>query len=208
MTPFIDEGGHVVRPSGIEEHAFAGTGMREAERLGMQHLSRTEGETVLDILAVLLRAEPFEDLAASVFLVGKKRMTDMFHVNANLVGTTGLQTALNKGDVRKLLEYAPMRDGFFGLRTLLEIPHAVNRAIPVIAGKCPFDRTALLLERTPDEGVVRTLGRVVKELFGEVRFSFRGLGNEQETGGVFVDTVNETDGRVVDVYRLRLFEVV
>ena len=55
VTPFIDEGRHVVRPGGIEEHAFAGTGMGKAEGLGMQYLPRTEGETVLDVLAVLLR---------------------------------------------------------------------------------------------------------------------------------------------------------
>lgn len=208
VTPFIDEGRHVVRPCGIEEHSFAGTGMGKAEGLGMQYLPRTEGETVLDILAVLLRTKPFEDLTASVFLIGKKRMTDMLHVYTYLVGSSGLQTALNKGDVRELLQYPPMRDGLFGLRTLFEIPYAVDRTIPVIAGKRSFDRTALLFERTPDKGIVRTLCRVVEELFGEVGFGFRGLGNEQETGGVFVDTVNEADGRIVDIYRLRLFEVV
>ena len=56
----------------------------------MQNLSRTEGETVLDELAVFLRTETFEDLASSVFIVAEKRVSDVLHVDAYLMRASGL----------------------------------------------------------------------------------------------------------------------
>ena len=173
--------------------------MGKAERFGMQRLARTEGEAVLDILAVFLCAESFEDFAATVFIIGEERMSDMLHVYAYLMGTSGLEPALDEGDIRELLEHSPVRDRLFRLRTVLEVPYAVDSAVAVIARQGSFDCAALLLERTPDERVIGAFGGMVEELTGEVGLRFGRLSNKEQTGGVLVDTMDETDVGIIDI---------
>ena len=165
----------------------------------MKHLTWTERKAVLDKLTVFLRAKPLEYLTTTVFIITKKRVPDMLHVYAYLVRATGLQLALHERHVRELLQHTPMRHGFFGLRTLLQIPHAVDRSVPIVPRQRTFHRTALLFERTPHQRVIRALGRVVEELLGEVRLRFRCLGDKQETGGVFVYTMYQTYFGIVDI---------
>lgn len=134
MTPFVDQIGHVLGPLAVEEEAFAGAGMGEAEGFGVKYLARTKGETILDILAVFLGTESFENLTTAVFLIAEKGMTDILHVYADLVGTSGLESALDKRDIWKTFEHTPVRDCFFGLRTLFDVPHFVDRAVTVVTG--------------------------------------------------------------------------
>ena len=143
--------------------------MGEAERLGMQHLSWTEGEAVLDKLAVFLRTQSFEDFASAVFLIAEERVPYMLHMHAYLVCASCFQSALDERDIRELLEHSPVGDSLFGLRTFLEVPYAVDSAVAVIARQGSFNSSALLLERTPDERIIGSLGGMVEELLGEVR---------------------------------------
>lgn len=173
--------------------------MGKTERFGMQRLSRTEGEAVLYILAVFLSAESFEDFAATVFIIGEERMSDMLHVYAYLMGTSGLEPALDEGDIRELLEHSPVRDRLFRLRTVLEVPNAVDSAVSVIARQGSFNRSALLLERTPNECVIGAFGGMVEELTGEMGLRFGRLSNKEQTGGIFVYTMDETDVGIIDI---------
>jgi len=51
-APFLDERLHVGGDGAVEIHLFARGGMLEAEGLGVQRLSRTDGEAVVDELVV------------------------------------------------------------------------------------------------------------------------------------------------------------
>ena len=197
--PLVDECGHVFRPLAIEEESFTGTRMGEAERLGMQHLSRTEGEAVFDKLAVFLRTQSFEDFASAVFLITKEWVPYMLHMHAYLVCASCFQSTLDERDIRELLEHSPVGDSLFGLRTFLEVPYAVDSAVAVIARQGSFDCAALLLERTPDERVIGAFGGMVEELTGEVGLRFGRLSNEEQTGGIFVYTMDETDIGIIDI---------
>ena len=197
--PLVDECGHVFRPLAIEEESFTGTRMGEAERLGMQHLSRTEGEAVLNKLAVFLRTQSFEDFASAVFLIAEERVSDMLHMHAYLVCASRFQSALDERDIRELLEHSPVGDSLFGLRTFLEVPYAVDSAVAVIACQSTFDSAALLFECTPYEGIIGALGGMVEKLLGKMCLRFRRLGYKQQSGGVFINTMHETDTRIVDI---------
>ena len=70
-APFVDKGGHVGWPLAVEEESFASSRMREAERLGMQHLSRTERKAILDILTVFLCAKTLQNFAAAILLIAE-----------------------------------------------------------------------------------------------------------------------------------------
>ena len=173
--------------------------MGEAQRAGVQCLARAQGKAVLDVLLVFLRAEAFEYLGSAVFVVAEEGMAYMLHVYANLVRSSGLEAAFNECDIREALEYAPMGNGFFCLGTVLEVPYAVEGAVLVVACESSFDGAAVLPESAPDEGVVGAFGRMVEELPCQMGLRFRRLGDEQQTRGVLVDTVDEADGRVVYV---------
>ena len=134
MPPFLNEGGHVFGPGAIEEHPFSRAGMGESERLGVQYLPGTKRKAVLYVLTVFLCAKTFQYFAAPILLIRKKRVTDMFHVHTNLVGSSGLQATFNKCDVWKLLETPPMSNGLFGLRAFLRIPNTIDCAIAVVSG--------------------------------------------------------------------------
>ena len=121
----------------------------------------------------------------------------MFHVHTDLMGTACLQAAFDERDIRKTLQHAPMCDGLFGLWAFFEIPDSIDRAVSVVAGKGPFDCSAVFFEGSPDEGIVGAFGRVVKELLGQMGLGFGGLGDKQQTGGVLVDTMDEADGGVI-----------
>ena len=199
MSPFVDERGHVFGPFAIKEHAFSGARMGETERLGVQYLSRAECKTVLNILLVFLRAQTFENLASAVFVVAEQRVSDMLHMRPYLMGASGLQFAFEECHIGELLQHPPVGDGFFGLRTVLQIPYAIDSAVSVIARQSTGDCPALLFECTPYEGIIGALGGMLEELMSEVCLRLRCLGDEQQTGGIFVDTVDETDGRIVDI---------
>ena len=150
-------------------------------------------------MPVFLRTQTFEYLASTVFVVAEERMTDMFHVYAYLVSTTGLQLTLYERHVREPLQYPPVGDRLLGLRTILEVPYAVDGSVTIVASQRSFDGSAVFLERTPNEGIVGPLGGMIEELLGQMRLRFRRLGDEQQSARVFVYAVNQTNIGIIDV---------
>lgn len=88
---------------GIEHHLFACTRMLESEGLGMEHLTRTEFETVVDELTVLGCALPLEYLVATISGIGKKRMTYVAHVGTYLMGASRLKYTFDEGSITETL---------------------------------------------------------------------------------------------------------
>jgi len=199
MSPFIYQVCHIFRPLAIKEHTFSCARMGKTECTRVQHLSRTEGEAVFDILFVFLRAQAFEYLASAVFLVAEKRVSYMLHMYAYLVCASGFESALDERDIWEALEYAPMRDGFLGLRALLELVDTVDSAVTVVARERTFNRTAVFFESAPNKGIIGAFRRMVEELLTKVRFRFGCFGDEQQAGSIFVDTMNETDIGIIDI---------
>ena len=100
-------------------HSFSRSGVGEAQCLGVQYLSRTEGKAVLNVLLIFLCAQTFEHLHAAILLIGKEWVTDGLHMYAYLVCTPRLQATLHEGDIWEALQDSPMGDGLFGVGVLL-----------------------------------------------------------------------------------------
>ena len=66
-APAFDEGGHVGGEGRVEVHPLPRGGMLEAERLGVEGLPGTGGETVLHELLVFREGGAFQDGVAAVF---------------------------------------------------------------------------------------------------------------------------------------------
>lgn len=59
----------------------------------MKSLARTSVETVADELRILSESRTLQNLIAAIGLIIKERMTQMLHVNTDLMGATRLQSA-------------------------------------------------------------------------------------------------------------------
>ncbi len=56
-----------------------------------------KGKTVIYELSVFAENRPFYDLVATIGIIIEEGMTDMLHVDANLVRTSRFQDALHQG---------------------------------------------------------------------------------------------------------------
>ena len=79
----------------------------------MQHLTRTELETILDICLIAGSAFATQNLGAAITLISKQGVTDMLHVSTYLVGTTGFEDTLHQGDIAITLHHPVMGHGWF-----------------------------------------------------------------------------------------------
>ena len=110
-APAVEQGYHVGREFGGEEHLFARARMYEAEGTGMQCLARTGVEAVGYKLAVRARCGALEYLVASVALVIEERVPEVLHVYAYLVRATRLEDTLHEGDIADALQHLIVRHG-------------------------------------------------------------------------------------------------
>ena len=77
--------------------------MDETQRLGVEHLTGTKLEAVVDKLLVLCGGLPLQHLVAAVTLVGKERMAYVTHVGTYLVGASRFEHTLHQRGVTKPL---------------------------------------------------------------------------------------------------------
>ena len=87
--------------------------MNEAQRLGMERLPRTNGETVIDKLFIFRRGCSFQDLVSTIAFIVEQRMPDIFHMHTYLMRTSGLEAAFHQCDIAQTLQ-----DGIVGDRRL------------------------------------------------------------------------------------------
>ena len=104
---------------------LASGGMFEAQCLGVEGLAGQQPEGVLDKLLVVRKGCAFQYSVSTVGCVVEKRMADVTHVGADLVGTPRFEDALYQGDVAEALHHAPVCDGMlaaFGV--VCDVHHA------------------------------------------------------------------------------------
>ena len=77
--------------------------MLESEGLGMEHLTRTEFETVVDELTVLGCALSFKYLIATISGIGKERVSYVAHVGTYLMGAPRLKYTFDEGSITETL---------------------------------------------------------------------------------------------------------
>ena len=83
--------------------------MAEAQGARMECLTGTNFQATTYELPVMGSRLAAENLRAAIAFVAEKRMPDMFHMSADLVSTSGFQSAFNQGDRAELFQHAIMR---------------------------------------------------------------------------------------------------
>ena len=114
-APSGDHSTHVIRQGGIELHPLPGIGMGKSQLFRMEGLSGQNLEAIFHELPVFGKGSPLQDLATSIIGIIEQRMSDMLHVNPDLVGPASLKPAFNQGDIPQLLQYFIMGNGSFPL---------------------------------------------------------------------------------------------
>ena len=129
----------------------------------------------------------------------------MFHVDTNLMSTSGFEYALYQRDISQPFKHPIMSDRVLAHR---RVGH--NRHLhPVfrISGDTAYNRAFILFHISPDKGTVSAFGRLIKELYSEVGLGIRRLGNHQQTGRIFINPVDQADVRVIGIIFRNIFHV-
>ena len=132
ISPFFDQLLHVGRNFRIERQPFACDGMFEAQGFGMKRLTWTDPEAIIDKLFVFSESGAFQYFVSAIFFVVKKRMPDVFEMNADLMGAPGFQPQADERAVSGGLLDAVMRHGALAAgadRALCARAEAGNRRV-------------------------------------------------------------------------------
>lgn len=167
--------------------------MCENQQPGVKSLSR---EAPYDALKRVFQPICFRFEAGAVVVIADQRMPDVRHVNANLVGPSGLQAAFDQaGDRRCILRSEPLLDlpvsdrmPAGGLHDSYFLPVALR------SGQVGVDRALEAGWRSPYEGDIGSFQRACLSVIGKLRrkalVSQIGLGNDQKAARILVDPVN------------------
>ena len=90
IFPLGDEGGHVGRKVAVEVHLLACLWMHKAQCLGMKGLTRAQLEAVVNELGIAGGTVTAQDLVAAIAGIVEQRVTDVLHVDTDLVGAACL----------------------------------------------------------------------------------------------------------------------
>ncbi len=171
----------------------------------MQCVSWADGKAVVDELPVFTEYGSFYDLIAAVCVVVEQRVSDVLHMDADLVRAACFEYALDEGDVSESFEHFIMGDGFFavfafgvGIKQL---------AKTLVSTNVSYYGTLVFGQVSPDEGHVLSFDGMVKELFGQAANGFFRFGEDHQSAGILVDAVYKTEageGLFVDVFVLLL----
>lgn len=124
----------------------------------------------------------------AVGIVAQQRVADAGHVDPDLVGATGLQTAADMGIAPISGDDLPVGHG--RLCVFTGDSHALSVRRMAAYGR--VHRAAVLPEIAPDNGLIFAVKAVVGELSGQALVSKVVFCYDQKPGGVLVNTVDNT----------------
>ena len=135
----------------------------------------------------------------TVHRIAQNGVTDMSHVDPDLVGSAGFQPAADVGIPPEPLHHLPMGDGRPG------IAGGDAHFLPIsgVASDGGIHCAAILPERAADDSIVGAGHGVILQLRGQHCMGKVIFGNGQKTGGVFINAVNNARAKLaVDTGKL------
>ncbi len=164
----------------------------------MQGLTRTQLEAILDIGLVRSCALTAQNFRTAIALVGKQRMADVLHVGTNLMRASRFQATLDERGIAIALQHAVVGDGALAhVASGREDGHTLT--VTRVTADVAFNKPRVFREVAPDQCLIAAVGVVVEELGTQLRLGIGCLGHHEQTAGIFVDTVYQSDARVVGV---------
>ena len=157
----------------------------------MQGLAGTDVKTIINKLLVLAENGTLYDLITAIKIIVKKRMTDVFHMNADLVGAAGFQHTLHQRNIIEPLNHLVVRDGFLAM---ISFRIGFKQfTVTQVAAHMRYDGPAVPLHITPDKRQVLTLNGVIKKLLREVPHGLIGFCQHQQATRIFINAVYQSE---------------
>lgn len=135
-----------------------------------------------------LARQPFIRRGGAVGIVTQKGVADAGHMDADLVGPAGLETAAYTAVTLIAGQNLPMGHGRAGI--FFCDSHAFS--VCGVPANRVGDRAAVFPETAPGHGLVLPGKASVRKLCGEPLMSKVILGSDQQARGIFIDPVNDT----------------
>ena len=124
-----------------------------------------------------------------VAFIVEQRMANVFHVRTNLVRTACLQLAFQQGDIPQAFHHAVMRHSRLAAAAVRKDRHLLP--VSGIASNVPFYRSVIFIEAPPGHCRVQALRCFVEKLPAQVRLGGWIFGNNQQTGRILVNPMNQ-----------------
>ena len=129
----------------------------------------------------------------------------MFHVNTNLMSTSGFKYALHQSDISQPFQYPIMSYGMFSYCRVGHHRHL--HPVLRITGNVTDNRSFILFHSSPHQSTVLAFGCLIEELQSQICFSIRCFGNHQQPGSIFINPMNKPDVRVISIIIRHIFHV-
>ena len=135
-----------------------------------------------------LTCQPRAGLFGSIDHISQQRVADVGQMDPDLVGSSGLQAALNMGIPRKTGENGPVGDR---LPSLQEVDRHPLSICPV-AGDGGVDRARVLSQIANAYRLILPVQAVILKLLRQSEVGEIVFGGDKKAGGIPVDAVNNT----------------
>ena len=163
----------------------------------MQSLSGTSVKAIIYKLFVFTKMSTFQYLVPPIAFVIEQHMSDMFHVDTDLMSTSRLQDTFHKRDVSQAFQHTIMSHSVFANCRVGH--HCHLHSVFRVTGYIPDDCSLILLHNPPYQGAIFTFGSFIKELVSQICFGVRCLGNHQQPRSIFVDPMNKSHVRIIRI---------
>ena len=115
-------------------------------------------------------------------------MTNMLHVGTNLMSATCFENTLYERYIAKTFEHPIMSYGIFAY-TRVGIKHSHTQAVFRVATDVALYSSLIFDEVSPHQSIIATMCGFIEELLTKARLSIRSFGNNEETAGIFINTM-------------------
>ena len=151
--------------------------MHKPQCHSMQSLSGTSVKAIIYKLFVFTKMGSFQYLMTAIAFVIEQHMTDMFHVDTNLMSTSCFKYTFHKGYVSQSFQYAVVCNGMFAHCRIGHHRHL--HPVSRITGNITDNRSFILFHNTPHQSTIFAFGSLIKKLNSQICFGIRCLGNHQ-----------------------------
>ena len=144
----------------------------------MKHLTGAKFETVLNVCLITGRTFSPKNFGTTIAFISKQRVTDMFHMSSDLVGTTCFQNTFHQSCIAIPFHHLVVSNGGFAylrIRRKNFHPQTVFRVTSDIS----FYPSFILYYISPHQSIITPMSSLIKELLTKRCLGIRRFRNDK-----------------------------
>src|SRR5690606_20364533 len=177
----------------------------------MQSLTAAYLKAIFHKLFIPRKHGSFADPVSSVPKVIEHGMSDRFHMDPNLMGTTSFQPAFDQRNVIESLENLVMSHGMPTFHIGIIVQRRKKQSAYWLPGDWLLDSAFRRIRASPYDGQVTSFWFVIVKLAGQLLKDLGVFGDHQQSAGIFVKPMHQS-GTIGIIsfqdWQIRLFYVI